>query len=383
MTTTPTAPVPGDGRRAPAAVDEQLGALLDRLVDRRRIHHATFAVMAGDGSQHWSGAAGAAGPDGTPLRPDTPFFIASITKRFIATLVLQAHERGELHLDDRIVIHLPPELTAGLHVRKGVDHTAAITIRHLLSHTSGLPDHFERPRRGRSLYQDLAAGNDRTWDLDDVVRFAREERRPSFAPQDLQAPKQRARYSDTGFQLLIAVVERVAERSFAALLTERIVAPLGLERTWLPGRSQPATATHEPAAICTKDQPLDLPGMVRSSNDLISTTHDLLRFQRALLAGEPFDDPATVDVLTERSNLLRNMVPIRYGSGTMIFRVNRLAGPGRQPVTLVGHSGATGTWLFHCPELDLHLAGTIDQSSGRGTPFRLMGRILRTWHDGG
>lgn len=57
------------------------------------------------------------------MRPDTPFLIASITKRFIATLVLQAQARGELALSDPMVAHLPVELTDGLHVRDGVDRT--------------------------------------------------------------------------------------------------------------------------------------------------------------------------------------------------------------------------------------------------------------------
>lgn len=337
-------------------------------------------LATGDGAQRWSGAAGAAGPDGMALRPDTPFFVASITKRLIATLVLQAHERDELDLDDAVVGHLPRQVTDGLHVLGGVDHTPAITIRHLLSHTSRLPDYWDTPRPGPSLYQQLAEGHDRSWSLDDVVRRVRDEHTPHFPPQDLTADRQRARYSDTGFQLLIAIVERVTGRPFAALLTERILAPLALDHTWLPGRSQPAEPTAALATIHVKDRPLDLPRMLVSTNDLFSTTGDLVRFQRALLAGDLFARPSTAALLTERANLLRNMVPIRYSLGTMIFRVGRLVGPGRRPVTLVGHSGATDTWLFHCPELDVHLTGTIDQATGRGKPFRFMAALLRAWH---
>ena len=377
------ATVPSPDNRVDADIDERLTALLDRTVARRGIHHAMFAVASGDGTRRWSGAAGAADADGTPLQPDTPFFIASITKRFIATLILQASERGELGLDDRIVDHLPSDVTDGLHVLKGVDHTSTITIRHLLSHTSGLPDYFDKPKGGGpSLFRELAAGHDVAWTFDDMIRMAREEHTPHFAPQDLAAARQRARYSDTGFQLAIAIVERAAGQPFAVLLSERILTPLSLDHTWLPGRSEPAAHTGAPAPVCAKDRPLELPRMIESSNDLFSTTGDLLGFQRALLAGKLFERRATTVLLTERSNLLRNMIPNRYGLGTWIFRVNRLAGPGRRPVTLVGHAGVTGTWLYHCPELDLYLAGTIDQSTffARSAPFRLMGRILRTWH---
>jgi D-alanyl-D-alanine carboxypeptidase len=61
-----------------------------------------------------------------------------------------------------------------------------------------------------------------------------------------------------------------------------------------------------------------------------------LAFQRALIAGELFEHPATTALLTERSNLLRNMIPTRYGLGTWIFRVTRPVGPGRRSYTVRG-----------------------------------------------
>jgi D-alanyl-D-alanine carboxypeptidase len=374
-----TATITASDNHVSAETDDRLTALLEKLVARRGIHHANLAIASGGGERRWSAAAGDAGPDATPLTPETPFFIASVTKRFIITLVLQAHERGELHLDDRLVDHLPPEVTDGLHVLAGTDHTPDITIRHLASHTSGLPDHFEEPREGPSIYRLLAAGEDRAWSFDDVVRMTREQQRPRFAPQDLTADRQKARYSDTGFQLLIRTVETVAGRSYGELLTDRILEPLGLEHTWLPSRSGPPADLDPPSTLYAGDRALHLPRMVASCNDLFSTTRDLLRFHRALLAGELFADPATVGLLTERANLLRNAFPLRYGLGTMTFKVGRLNAPRRRPVTLVGHSGATGTWLFHCPELDLHLTGTVDQAKGQRVPFSLMVRMLRAW----
>ncbi len=367
-----------EDNEVPGEVDARLTALLEKVAGRRGIHHVNMAVASGDGERRWSGAAGPADHDSSAIRPDMPFFVASITKRFIITLVLQADERGELDLDTSITAYLPAEVTDGLHVRRGVDHTAEITVRHLASHTAGLPDYFDKPRTGGpSLFTRLRAGDDLSWSFDDVVRMARDEHRPHFPPQDLTAPKQTARYSDTGFQLLIRIVETVTGRSFAELLTERILTPVGLTHTWLPGRSDPIAPTGPPTPLHARQRRIDLPRMVESSNDLISTTGDLIRFDRALLAGELFQRPGTVELLTERRNRLRNIISIRYGLGTMIFPIARLFAPGRRPVTLVGHSGVTGTWLFHCPELDVHLAGTVDQVEGAATPFRLMAKVLR------
>lgn len=344
--------------------DARLNRLLDELVTRRT-RHVVAAIQSGDGTPLWSAAAG-------PAEAGSPFFVASITKRFIVTLVLQAHERGELDLSAPITRYLPAETVAGLHVLDGVDRAAAITVRHLASHTSGLPDFFERRRSGPSLHQRLRAGVDHGWTFEDLLRVVREEQRPHFEPQDLTATRQRARYSDTGFQLLIRIVETVTGLAFADLLAERITGPLGLRDTVLPDTDDPPD--HLP--LHAGQRRVALPALVRSSNDLVSTTGDLLTFHRALLAGALFADPGTVATLTERRNRLRNLPMLRYGLGTMVFTVNRLMTAGRRPLTLVGHSGATGTWLFHCPELDLHLAGTVDQTSGEALPFRLMARML-------
>lgn len=368
--------VPAPGNRISADTEARLTGVLEKLVAGSGIHHATIAITSGDGQLHWSAAAG---PAEYVPQPDTPFFIASITKRFIIALVLQAHERGELDLSAPLNGHLPEEVTAGLHVLDGIDRTAAITVRHLASHTSGLPDHFEKRREGTSLNEHLASGQDIAWNFDDMIRVTREQQRPHFEPQDLTTARQKARYSDTGFQLLIRMLETVTDRSFSELLTERILAPFDLRHTWLPGRRPPSLKAQNPSPLYDKQRRVELPSLLESTNDLFSTTDDLLVFHRALLAGGVFNDPRMGGSLTERPNRLRNIPVLKYGLGTMFFNVNRLMSVGSRPVTLVGHSGGTGTWLFHCPERDLHLTGTVDQTRGQAIPFRLMARCLNAW----
>ncbi|MER6666717.1 serine hydrolase domain-containing protein [Amycolatopsis japonica] len=366
--TPPLTTTPAPDNTVSPDVDTRLTRLMENLVTRRRLHHAIAAIETGDRKLRWSAACSTA----ESPHSRSPFFVASITKRFIITLVLQAHERGELELSAPITGYLPKESIAGLHVLRGVDRTSTITVHHLASHTSGLPDYFEKRRSGPSLNEHLRAGRDQAWSFDDALRIVREQQRPHFAPQDLAAAKQKARYSDTGFQLLIRIVEAVTGKSFADLLTERITTPLGLGHTRLPG---PDTAT--PLPLHTGERRVKLPSLIESSSDLISTTDDLLTFQRALLAGEVFENTRTVDLLTKRRNRLRNIPILRYGLGTMYFNVGRLMSPDRRPLTLVGHSGVTGTWLFHCPELDLHLAGTVDHTRGQAIPFSLIARMLR------
>ncbi|MBU1475690.1 MAG: beta-lactamase family protein [Acidobacteria bacterium] len=139
-----------------------------------------------DGSISWTGAAGTACPDGTPMSPDTPYFIASVDKLYTATAILKLHERGQLNLDECVSAYLPPELVDKIHVSGGVDHSARITVRNLLGHTSGLADYLEdRPRGGRSMIEHLVdGGGDVALGVADAMRMVREDLTPHFLPQD-------------------------------------------------------------------------------------------------------------------------------------------------------------------------------------------------------
>jgi len=77
----------------------RLQEVLDNLVSRKEVPHAIVAVKRGDDSFQWIGAAGNAGLDGTPMRANTPYFIASVDKLFTATVVLKLHERGYVDLE--------------------------------------------------------------------------------------------------------------------------------------------------------------------------------------------------------------------------------------------------------------------------------------------
>jgi hypothetical protein len=127
---------------------ERLADLLHRLGKRNNLPHAVVAVASGDGSFRWAGAIGTADTSGTPVRHDTPYFLASIDKLYNATIVLRLHERGQVRLDESITTYLPGTLVRGLHRLDGTDHTHEISVRHLLSHTSGLADWLEDSPKG-------------------------------------------------------------------------------------------------------------------------------------------------------------------------------------------------------------------------------------------
>jgi CubicO group peptidase (beta-lactamase class C family) len=142
--------------------------------------------------------------------------------------------------------------------------------------------------------------------------------------------------------------------------------------------------------------PLEIPLMMRSFWGVYSTAEDTLRFLRALTRGNIFDDPFTLSLMQQRWNrfgfpldraaLRSPSWPIEYGLGIMRFhdpilkllgRLPRIVMPTYPAPAVIGHTGSTGSWLFHCPDLKVLLSGTVDQARAGTVPYRLVPKILR------
>jgi D-alanyl-D-alanine carboxypeptidase len=369
-------------------VARKLDGILARLAARGDVHGVTMAVRCGDGTFAWSGASGCADGAGTPMHVDTPVFLASITKLYLAVAVLRLYENGRFALDQTIGGLLPSRLIAGLHRIDGQDHTGAITVKHLLSHTSGLADVFEdRPQGRRSLIEELLDDGDFAWTREELFDRARGGLRPHFPPQPLHGGRARIRYSDTNYQLLIAIIEETTGAPLSKAVESLLFEPLGLERTWLPGHARSGTPAMKPAGLWFGDRPLHLPRALASFGDLMATIDDALRFLGALTQGRAFRRPATRTLMTERwrrfplpfsrAALRLPGWPIQYGLGVMRFDLPRIVAPLRPAPAIYGHSGSTGSWLFHCPELDLSVAGSVNQATAGALPFRFLPDLLR------
>lgn len=200
-----------------------------------------------DKSFLWIGAKGQAGGDQNNLTWITPFFIASIDKMFNATLAMKLVESGDLNLDDTISTYLSLTLCRGLHKLQGVDYSENITLRHLLTHTSGLADWLEdSPKNGSSLVDQLIEEGDREISLEEIAALVRNKLSPHFPPQDLNSKNPKARYSDTNYMLLIAIIEQVTGEPLANVYEQMFIEPMDLGHTNFPGHVPPSESTPEP-----------------------------------------------------------------------------------------------------------------------------------------
>ncbi|MFB7473793.1 serine hydrolase domain-containing protein [Kitasatospora sp. NPDC056184] len=212
--------------------------------------------------------------DRQPVSPDGHFRIASVTKTFVATVVLQLVGEGRLSLDDSVERWLP-----GVVSGNGNDG-GAITVRQLLQHTGGLHDDYP----DHTSAEDFQKYRYDSYTPEQTVARAMAHR-PDFEPGE------RWSYGNTGYVLLGMIIERATGQPWHTEVGERIVRPLGLVHTFRPGTSpelpRPHARTYQRFG---PDEPLvDVTEQVGPGTNgeagLVSTTADLDRFFGALLGG--------------------------------------------------------------------------------------------------
>jgi CubicO group peptidase (beta-lactamase class C family) len=357
-----------------SSIEEKLQDFVNKMVEKdKKIYNAILAISTGNGKFKWSGAAGIANKEKSiPTVAETPFFIASITKMFTATIIMKLYEEKKISLDDIIGKFLPETLVKGIHIYKGVDHTDSITIRHLLSHTSGIGDYYlEKPKGGKSFFDIILENPEETYTVDQTIAIARDTLKSNFIPG------QKAKYSDTNYQLLGKIIESVTGKKLHQIYHEFIFSPLNLKNTWLYKRSDPINEINMPVAefyyndkIISENRPFESSW---ADGGLISTTDDCLTFLHALNTGKIINKENTLPLMYQWREI---GFPLKYGFGTMYIEFPVLMTMFRKFPPLIGHLGSTGTFLLYAKDFDVYFAGTINQTSSPSKPVKIVINLL-------
>lgn len=340
--------------------ENKLQKILDKRIDNKKVFGTIVNIQKGDGSFSFAGSSG-------NLNKDTQYFIASTTKLYMTALILKFRALNKLNLDDKISLYLPEYVMNGLHIYKATDYSELITIRHLLAHTSGLPDYFQQKNdKGTSLLKEILAGKDRYLSFDDILTESK-KLKPQFKP----GTKGKAYYSDTNFQLLGRIIEIISGKSLTENYEEHIFTPLGLTKTYLYEVPNDTT----PVDIYYKNKTLHIPLMMSSfgpDGGIVSTAEESMSFIKAFFQGQ-FFPKAYIEELKEWNNIF---YPMQSGVGIHRFAIPWIFSPFRQFPEWIGHSGMSGALAYYCPERDLFFTGTVNQIHDPGTIFRLMIRLL-------
>jgi D-alanyl-D-alanine carboxypeptidase len=256
-----------------------------------------------------------------PMRPGLNYRVASVTKPFVATVVLQLVAEGRLSLSDTVDRWLPGILPYG----------DQVTIRQLLNHTSGVPEYLLVPLL--ELYGSKQ-GRFRSWTPQELIALVADQP-PLFPPGTTHSHS----YSNTNYVLAGLIVEAATGRTLGQELKRRIIRPLGLRDTFfpvnrpdIPGRNARGYSLPLGDQGPVLDGPLlDFtvynPSLAWAAGNLVSDLGDLARFFRALLGGRLLPPGLLAEMTTT--------VPIGQGAGYGLGLLVLETPCGR----LIGHDG--------------------------------------------
>ncbi len=336
----------------PAVADA--ATLFDLWVEEQLAYHGVpslaLAVVADD-QVVWSGAWGRADLDqGTPATIETPYRLGSVSKIFTATAVMILRDRGALDLDAPVTQYLPEFRPANPFP------DTSITVRHLLTHTAGLP------REGAFPY----------WTTHEFPPWSQFE--SAAADQALtHPPGEKYHYSNLGMGALGAIVEAVSGMSYAEFVRDEIAVPLGLVGTSAaPSQDllgKLATPYFRRRADGSRGQHTyyDTGGLAAMGN-VVSTVRDLAQFARFLLSDEPAGPHQPLGASTLREmRRPHHVYPSFSGGRGLGFGISR-----REGKTLVSHGGWIGGHRSHLllsPDENLAVVAMTNADDASPYPF--------------
>jgi len=324
--------------RLAIADDLLTGGLADGLLT-----HAACALARGGHTA--TGTFGAA-------TVDTAFDLASLTKPMAtATAVLQLVERGRLHLGERASSFFETEFGP-------LPHLSDMTLRHLLTHTSGLPPIPRWPDAGATRAEMLRA---------------------VLTTSLVRAPGAGYAYSDTGYILLGEIVSRVSGETLGGYFAAHIAEPLGLRRTgFFPSTDQPLAPTSRdlPLGVAHDPRARDLGGASGHAG-LFGPIDDVLAYAEAIrTGGSPILSPASA-VRMSRSQIAPEIGGQSFG---WFCRGNDFLPAGDLfSDRAFGHSGFTGTLILIDPEYDVSLVLLTNRVVNEAEDGSRFLRLRRRW----
>ncbi len=343
--------------------------LFQKELNKDNIQNAFLKVYSPSQEIDWNFVGGEF-QNGETVSQDNPFYTASIGKTFTSTAIAILVEQGRLDFEDKAMDYLPASVMANLHTFEGKDYSCEITIAQLLQHTSGLPDYFEGKTIDGSpnIMEIMFADTEKFWTPIEMLDFTKEKMQPLFAPGTAYS------YSDTEYVLLGLIIENISKRSLHNFFEMHFFEPLKMEHTYMYSRSEPLKKTDKLSEIYAGD--IEVSAMTSLSADwagggLVSTAGDLIKFQQALFTGK---------IVSEKTlATMQNWVPetqgMDYGFGLRKISFKKLF-PTLPDLTAIGHSGSTGSFMFYCPELNVFLSGSLNQTEEVKNAVVLMAEIL-------
>lgn len=295
---------------------------------------------------------------------NSPFRIASSTKLFVATIILQLEEEGKLQLNDRVHCYLK-EMDyldfKNFHNLNGEKYSNEITIKQLLSHRSGLADIFTD--KEESFFNILFQNPTKQYNPKKIIDLYHQfylHNKPHFIPN------RGWHYSDMNYVLLGLLIEKIDSTSLATSIRNRILTPLKMNDTYFEFYEKPM---NQDKIIQQYVGSINF-SKINTSFDwagggLVSTNENLAIYIKALF---------NLEIIKQES--LEKMIDVeytkenesRYGLGVYEFVING--------DIFYGHFGFYGTFIGYCPKTKTTLSYSISQATPNFNSYQFIGDFL-------
>ncbi len=277
-----------------------------------------------------------------PAQIDSPYHSASIGKTMNAAVYGMLVDEGKVSYEDRIDRWLDDDVLEGLFRVDGTNYSHQVTVRHLLSHTSGVGDYFEGPViSGKTMLEQIHSHPDLSFTPEQLLAFTRDNQQP------VGKPGEQFYYSDTGYVLLGLILEAIEQKPYADILDDRIFNPLGMSDSYLfvdNAKSSDILGLYINGIDYSHRKALSVDW---SGGGVITTMQDLLTFMKALEYGALLSD----DAYSQMTGFThRYEKGIYYGIGMMYFDFSELSFLLGSMTDVYGAVGATGTYALYDKE---------------------------------
>jgi D-alanyl-D-alanine carboxypeptidase len=338
---------------------------VDNMLNNKSVYGAILCVETGDCSVSWAGSAG-------NISANNRYYIASVTKLYITAMMLMLRKENKLNFTDKIYNYFPEDIIGSIHVLNGKDYSKDITIAHLMSNTSGIPDYFYYDKQEGNSVEDLLQGNDQSWPFDRAI-----ERAKSIKPKFKPGQKGKVHYSDTNYQLLGAIIEKVSGMWVGDALKKYIFQPLNLKDTYAYRDINDSS----PVPFYYKSNQVHLPNYLASvtaEGGIVSTARETMVFLKAFFNGYFFPEDL-IDELKQNWNMIYFPGQFYFGLGLEKLWTPRIISPLKPIGEVLGFWGQTGAFAFHNPQSNLYFTGTVNQVSGMGhsAAYKAMIKIIQ------
>lgn len=332
---------------------QKLEELFESTTKSSMIYECTMHVENGSGTFTWNKGYG-------ERTVDSIMNLASVTKLFTTTCIINLMQQGKLSLNDNLEKYFEPKILDGIHIFKGKDYSGEITVGNLLFQNTGFPDVFavDKNRLNKRITKE-----DFRVTFEEYVQIAKGHNK-KFAP----GTPGKAHYSDLNFEMLGKIIEKIEESSLHEAYKKYIFKVLNLQNTYLMEKESDYCAN-----IFYRDKALHRPKLfisIPACGGCMSTSKEVMIFLKAFFYGELFDKRIFEEL--KKFAMIQYCAPLgQYGGGFVRLNISGIASMYRLKGELLGHMGGSGSYAYYYPEKDLYFVGDVNQFAKQGLVFTL------------